>query len=738
MYVNKRWLVSSVVLWELLSITLVHAGGPLFFSNSNGVPFRRFEVNAQGQQIFRATFFVETGDLGTVPNHTPDNTGAADRARAAFATWADTATADIQMQELLDVAPERQGLFLKDITGADFNAVDCDALGEPTFRIANFECELIRQCVINNERNCPSPVIFDSDGSIFDTLGISASTIGLTSIPYALFFPSSQSPTDVSIPLAEIFINGQFFDGNPETPDDPETPGPDNSIDDPDGSRFLSGVITHEVGHALGLAHSVVNGNQTAFNPAVQSAGTGTRGGLESPNPVDSLTSVPVEQTETMFPVSLVRRDDQRSFLDSLHEDDEAALSTLYPCTAQGQMAARAAGRKGCTQEFSSATGTITGSVFIPTDTTLKRAQGVFVVARRVNDQSNPDSAVTVAVSQLTGATFSPRRCFAALDLTSDGQADVTGFFGACETPGSPSPECSARFPNAIGPTDCGFFSFNVSGTPREIPAEAENFYELRSLTPGDYIVQAIQPVVGGFSSPIRSNFNPLIAIRSDDDNFITVFPNPQTGEFYNGPAQGCNAADETTCLDANGDPSSESASSADNPFAYTVIHVDANATVAHVNILLNAGDTIAARGADPGFDYCGLGDVNGDGNVDDSDIFTVVVAKADFDNQGTVNIKADLNKDQKITFADIDTITDIVTIPRLSLTTPASNPLTPQEVIRGLAPFQAICTAARGKCQVQAPVEDMRFDEASDSFQPQPELCELATELGCQVIGCP
>jgi hypothetical protein len=40
----------------------------------------------------------------------------------------------------------------------------------------------------------------------------------------------------------------------------------------------------------------------------------------------------------------------------------------------------------------------------------------------------------------------------------------------------------------------------------------------------------------------------------------------------------------------------------------------------------------------------------------------------------------------------------------------------------------------------VQAPVEDMRFDEASNSFQPLPELCELAKqpELGCQVIGCP
>ncbi len=737
MYINTRWLVGGVVLGGLLSITSVHAGGPLFFSNSNGVPFRWFEPNDQGQKIFRTTFFVETGDLGKIPN-----TVAATKVRAAFSTWADTPTADIQIQELLDVAPARQALFLKDITASDFNTVDCDALGQPTFPIASFECELIRQCLaINNRRNCPSPVIFDNDGGILDALGVGASVLGLTNVFLVNFETSIQSPTDVAILQAEIFINGRFFDGNPDTPlgGDPNDPR-DDAIDDPTGDRFLAGVLTHEAGHFLGLAHTVANGNQTAFNPAVQSAGTATKGGLEDAIPVDALASVPLEQAETMFPFALVRRSDQKSFSDSLHKDDEAALASLYPCTAEGATAARATGRKGCTQEFSASTGAITGRVFIPTASTPKRAQGVFVVARRVNDPNDIDSTLTVAVSQLTGATFSPRRCLAILDLDGDGQGDLLGLFGACETPGSPSPECSARFPNAIGPTQCGFFSFNSSSAPRAIPAEAENFYELRGLPPGDYIVQAIQSVVGGFSSPVRSTFSPVVPIRSDDDNFITVFPNPQSGEFYNGPAGGCNPADETICADASGKSSGESASSADNPFAYTIIHVAANATVEHVNIYLNTADTRPALRTDPGFDYCGLGDVNGDGKVDDNDIVAVVKAKADFDNKKTVNSKADLNRDQKVTFADIDTITDIVTIPRFLRTTSASNPLTDQETIRGLAPFEAICIAARGKCQVQAPIEDMRFDEARGSFQPLPELCELAKQptLGCQVIGCP
>src|SRR5262249_30201077 len=150
------------------------------------------------------------------------------------------------------------------------------------------------------------------------------------------------------------------------------------------------------------------------------------------------------------------------------------------------------------------------------------------------------------------------------LDLNGDGIPDVTGLFGPCTMLGFPSTECSTRFPTAVGPTQCGFISFGLSA-PRSLPSGQENLYVLQCLPPGEYIVQALQTIAGGFSSPVRSFCNPSIPIRSDDDVFLSFFPNPQIGEFYNGPSTGCNPNNLTTCLDANGNRSRETSDSSDN-----------------------------------------------------------------------------------------------------------------------------------------------------------------------------
>jgi hypothetical protein len=186
--------------------------------------------------------------------------------------------------------------------------------------------------------------------------------------------------------------------------------------------------------------------------------------------------------------------------------------------------------------------------------------------------------------------------------------------------------------------------------------------------------------------------------------------------------------------------------SSSDNPFAFTRILVAAGQTVEDVNIFLNTGDTFSNEDgspgppfSSPGFDYCGLGDVGGqngtgppDGVVDDNDIFTVLRAKLQFDTDGTLNERADINEDGAITFLDVDTITDIVAMPR-----PFSS-LMEQEVVRGLAPFEAICVAARdGGCRIQAPAEAFQTDAEGNVVVDQ-EICDTATTIGCQVIGCP
>lgn len=719
MRLMKTSLAGGVAFWGFFLLTaLVHAGGPLFFNETDGEPFRWFNLDSQNQRIFRAVFYVETGGLGKISNQV-----AAKAARDAFATWEKVPTADLQIQEILDVPPDKVSFFRKDISRADFffdnngdgkpNPFTCNALGpDRPFLINPFECELIRQCVLNNLINCPSPVIFDSDGGIFDALGVAASVIGFSGPLLVLPIPLPGPPPSqlISILQARVFINGLFFDGDPNTPRSPDAP-PLNFIDDPKGDRFLPGILTHEIGHFLGLAHSVVNGNPAAFNPSVSSVGTSTRGRLDPSIPVDALVSVSLKQVETMFPLALVTQDEQLSFSNFLKGDDEVALSTLYPCTAQ----ARAAGNT-CTQDFFASTGTISGKVFI--QNTSRPAQGVVVIGRRVDDPNTPDSVLATAVSQLTGATFAPRRCLADLDLNGDGNTDISGLLGPCAVPGFPSAECSTRFPNAVGPTQCGFVSFGL--TPNEvrpIPSDQENLYVLQGLPPGEYIVQAIQTVIGGYSSPVRSSFDPSTAIRSDDNVLLNFFPNPQTGEFYNGPANGCGAS-STPCGNETGDR-------ADNPFAFTRIKVAAGSpAVENVNIFLNASDSVEAILSDPGFDYCGLGDVNADGTVSEDDILAVVMAKDAFDRNQILNKRADINGDGAVTFLDIDAITDIVASPRPFVGSTA------QEIIRGLAPFEAICSAAKGRCRIQAPVET--------SQEERTQICQTAKAIGCQVIDCP
>jgi hypothetical protein len=143
----------------------VRAGGPLIFNEADGQLIRWVAFDEQNRQIFRAVFFVETGPLGTVSNQV-----AAKAVRDAFATWTQVPTAALRIDDLDAAAPDVIARFRKDITEADFTAVQCDALGDP-FPSSNLECELIRACVAQpNLKNCPSPVIFDSDGAIFDLL----------------------------------------------------------------------------------------------------------------------------------------------------------------------------------------------------------------------------------------------------------------------------------------------------------------------------------------------------------------------------------------------------------------------------------------------------------------------------------------------------------------------------------------------------------------------------------------
>jgi hypothetical protein len=736
----------------------VQAGGPLAFNEAGGEPFFWLDN--------RAVYVVEQGDLSSAIT----NQDAAAAVRRAFKRWTDVPTADLQVVNLEDLpnglSDRERELFKKDIAADDFALTQCSIAEIGTISLQRLLCDMFTACVdhINqviqgdrapDELNCPSPIIFDQDGSItaraFPTgvgvLGFStpvsfsapeSSTqqfsmrrggpvpAGLAPFGTGLFFRSRLTDTIriESFRILQSFtvINGAFF-------------GKDSPFDG-DLLEYLEALLVHESGHFLGLGHTNgPNGDSAALNPPPGQVSAQPLPPL-SPRaatlgPVDALFSaIRFLYVESMYPFFLSKESG------TPEKDDQVALSTLYPCSA----AAIASGK--CQEDFFSQ-GSIAGNVFIPdTDSgQMTRAQGVLVTTRRIDD-SSPDTALKEAVSQLSGSTFAPQRCWGPVFLDNNGNGIVdpgepqvlSGCFGPCtvrDDPATPDVNegrvaCTQQIKNLdarfLFNGRCGWLNSTLSES-RPTGVTAESHFELTGLAPGKYIVQAAPVLLGGFPSPVRTSFfTATPTIHSDTNRDFTLFANPQTGEFYNGLPTGCDT-DTAGC-------GNETGNTADNPFAYTLIEVPASGRVNNVNIVLNTPTVRDTVFSDPGFDFCRLGDVDGNGSVDQGDIVAVGQAKAAFDQDPrslAENRRADLNEDGGITFLDLDIIVDIVSLPD------PFHGVISQEIKRGLAPFEAICAAAaRDGCRIQAPVKTLQSDGT-----PSDEICLTAKEIGCQVIGC-
>jgi hypothetical protein len=632
--------------------------------------------------------------------------------------------------------PEVLAPFKRDLTVDDFiTLVTCPVLASdpPNRQRSRFNCDQVRACFNLGGVNCPSPIVFDNDGQIIDSIfGPGAGVLGVSGPD--LFIPSRNL-----IITGSSVINGTFFTAEEEQLRLAIDPNDTNAL-------LLEGVLVHEIGHFLGLGHSSVNGDTALLNPTVQSLGSDRprERGLEGTSPLDPLSAVSAPDVETMYPTNLTG---STGFQNIPERDDESALARLYPCTNA------TASSGGCSRSVS-ATGTIAGRVFIHDPLNqgqFKSAQGVLVVARRL-DSNDPPASLREAVSQLTGNTFAPRRCEGTIFLDNnqngtpedgiDGrpagdETSFTGLFGPCTRSDDPfiagQAECQALLNDQflgvgyrfVG--GCGFFRLGF-GQPRAIGQDPqENAFALTDLTPGKYLIQALPVFQGGFSSPVRSTVGlidglvgQLRPVIVTDDNVVpALFPNPQIGEFYNGPATGC-GTDLTSCGEEVG-------SFTDNPFVFTPIEVTAGGQVENINIFMNTSERNFLD--EPGFEFCRIGDVNNENIVDSADILEVLKQQASSDKGHNFNQRADINQDGQVTFFDVDLITDIVTLPR-----PFELTASQQELKRGIATFDAICrSAARDGCAIEAPANDIQENgNASDA------TCARAKELGCRVIDCP
>jgi hypothetical protein len=197
-----------------------------------------------------------------------------------------------------------------------------------------------------------SPVIFDANGSITQALGLDPLVIGFAS-------GCKLDTTGGHILSAMIVLNGEFQDGVTNV----------NNMNYEISTDQFDEAITHEMGHFSGLGHSQINLD------LYQSA---TPGSCD----VDRLAGLPL-----MFPVEFCQSR-KSAGLPILAPDDAAWISKLYPNST-----------------FAANYGTISGFVFFSDGIT--HAQGLNVIARRVDDPNTPQNeSHRIAVSVVSGYSF--------------------------------------------------------------------------------------------------------------------------------------------------------------------------------------------------------------------------------------------------------------------------------------------------------------------------------------------
>jgi uncharacterized membrane protein len=309
------------------------AGGPLIVDNVSGKPWRYAPgavvpvYTDLGNYSFQTDWWVDPP-----VDYVLDNAAGVAQVKKGFADWSSVPTSAFRAEVVGDFA----SIGLPDITGQNADLV-----------IGAFNGGGIQ-------------VIFDADGTIFsDFFGVSPYVLGISS-------PEFGDAATGYITESWTLLNGIAI-----------------YTDDPGGAHY-QGVVTHEFGHALGLAHTQVNGASYFYGPWI-----GEPVGPQSCTAFPHRTDLTAFDVETMYPfTSPSPYSDVGLGMAHIHTtDDMAAISDLYPGPG-----------------WPAATGSITGKILgLDARTELT---GVNVIARNLDD---PFTDATSSLSgQWTQGQFGP------------------------------------------------------------------------------------------------------------------------------------------------------------------------------------------------------------------------------------------------------------------------------------------------------------------------------------------